>query len=201
MLLFPWPWQYYCSVIANFVAYTIFSALFLPITILITAACEHEKKPPKEYITIRIIPAAVVISSMGLTWCRLYRRVGRRFLWYGLSSYSGQSITHRAWPKTAGEIVFAFCSILVNVLAVAICILSVILLAYFILVLFVARGNNHPQQISATNKIIYPMVLLCGLVTVFAMYMVTSLETGWWGVFPPDRQLHHVALDSEDPFD
>jgi hypothetical protein len=201
MIRVHWPWQYSCSVISNLVAYTIFSALFLPVIILISTACEHEKNPPENYVTIRVIPAAVVISSMGLAWFRLYRRVGRRFLWYGLSSYSGQSITHRAWPKTAGEIVFAFCSILVNILAVAIGMLCVFLLAYFILVLFVMRGNTHPQQISETNNIILAMMLLCGLVTVFAMYMVTSLETGWWGVFPPDQQLHYVALDSEDPFD
>ena len=192
MISIPWPWHYTCPMIANLVAYVTFSAVFIPIIILITATIGPENGSSETFLKIRIILAAVVVPLTGLAWCFLYGWVGRRFMWYGLSSYTGQTVTHRTWPKTVGEIIFAISSILVSFLLLATCMICAVM---FVLIFLNVGGE--PSQLNGT---ILAMVILCILVTVFAMYVVASLETGWFGVCPPDKQMHHVTLDTENPF-
>ena len=192
MISIPWPWHYTCSVIANLVAYVTFSVGCLHVIFLVTLPIGMNNGSSEIFLKIRIILAAVVVPLTGLAWCFLYGWVGRRFMWYGLSSYTGQTVTHRTWPKTVGEIIFAISSILVSFLLLATCMICAVM---FVLIFLNVGGE--PSQLNGT---ILAMVILCILVTVFAMYVVASLETGWFGVFPPDRQMHYVALDTEDPF-
>ena len=192
MISIPWPWHYTCSVIANLVAYVTFSVLFLHVILLVTLPIGMNNGSSEIFLKIRIVFAAVVIPTTGLAWCFLYRWVGRRCMWYGLSSYNGQTVTHRTWPKTVGEIIFAISSILVSFLLLATCMICAAMLGFIFF-----NFGGQPIQF---NETILSFVVLCSFITVFAMYVVASLETGWFGVFPPDKQMHYVALNTEDPF-
>lgn len=131
------------------------------------------------FLRVRISLSVIVMPLAGASLVRGFRWVGRYFLWYGLSSYEHQLVTHRVWPTTLGEITFGVCAILLSfwwmlpLLGVA-----------MMLIMAIDNGGNEPHQ---ANPWLVSMMTYTAVFTIFAGYVVGCKETGWYGAFPPDR--------------
>ena len=183
MISIPWPWQYTISVLANLLAFCAFAVVCLFTNVLIAGAIGMANGWSKFFLQCRTLAMALVIPLAGLGWCLLLLHVGRYFHWFGLSSYGGQLVMNRKCPKTFCEITFAICSILISVSAVIMCMGGAL-----ILVMVSDNAGEDPSQVNGTMVAI---LVLSGLITVFALYVVVSIETGWFGVFPPLVQDQH----------
>jgi hypothetical protein len=175
----PWPWEYIGSFFANLLALLVLFVSVILSVVLLTFMIGPTNGPSAFMLRLRIVIAIIIIPSatVGLIWT--FRRIGERFCWYGMNSYQQQLVTHRTWPTTISEILFAALVIVLSVWWMGLWLASA-----FMLFMGADNAGSAPQQ---ANGVLVTIMALTAIVGIFSGYVVGCSQTGWYGAFPPDR--------------